>query len=400
MTDDFLPYGQQYIDDEDILSVVDILKSPYLTTGPAVNRFELAFAEITGARQAVVCANGTAALHIGAMALDLEPGDVVVVPAVTFLATANAARYIGAEVVFADVDAATGLMMPEHLDAAIARAPKRPKAVFPVHLGGPCCDMPELARIAAGHGLQIMEDACHALGTTGDMGGRAFKAGDCAWSDLAIFSTHPVKMLTMGEGGVVTLNDDVRAERLRRLRSHGMTRELSQFTNKGLELASDGSANTWYYEMHEVGYNYRATDMQCALGLSQLRKMNKFVERRRALVARYRSALKQSGLASVSIPVPDSRLSVGWHLFRVSIDFKTVGKDRQQVMKALRSQGVGSQVLYIPLYHQPYYRDRYGTMSLPGAERYYERTLALPLFYSMKDSDVDRVVNALSAALH
>lgn len=400
MTGDFLPYGQQYIDDEDILSVVDILKSPYLTTGPAVSRFESAFAEITGARQAVVCANGTAALHIGAMALDLEPGDVVVVPAVTFLATANAARYIGAEVVFADVDAETGLMMPEHLEAAIARSPKQPKAVFPVHLGGPYCNMPELARIAARHGLKIMEDACHALGTTGEIDGRAFKAGDCTWSDMAVFSAHPVKMLTMGEGGVVTLNDETCAEKLRRLRSHGMMREVAQFTNRDMAFSSDGSANLWYYEMQEIGYNYRATDMQCALGLSQLGKLNMFVERRRALVARYSSTLKWADLANVSIPAPDSRLNVGWHLFRVSIDFKAVGKDRQQVMKRLRTQGVGSQVLYIPLYRQPYYRQRYGMMSLPGAERYYERTLSLPLYYSMKDSDVDRVITALSLALN
>ena len=399
MSGEFLPYGRQYVDDDDVDAVVDALKSDYLTTGPAVGTLERAFADVVGARHAVVCMNGTAALHLGAMVLDLQPGDGVVVPAVTFLATANAARYAGAEVVFADVDPQTGLMRPQDLEAAIALAPRHPKAVFPVHLGGPCCDLPGIAEVAKQHDLAVMEDACHALGTSGRLHGVDFRVGDCRWSKMTVFSAHPVKMFTMGEGGVITLSDDATAQRLRRLRNHGMTREADHFSFREQAFAPDGTANRWYYEMAELGYNYRATDLQCALGLSQLRKLGQFTARRRELVRRYDALLKAAALPGIAPVQGDARLTIGWHLFRIAIDFAAIQQDRQTFMRRLAERGVGSQVLYIPLYRQPYYRARYGEMRLPGAEAYYASTLALPLYFGMKDSDVDRVVAALVASV-
>lgn len=399
MSASFVPYGKQYIDDADVEAVVDALRHDYLTTGPAVGAFETAFAGAVGAREAVACNTGTAALHLAAIGLNLGPGDCVVVPAVTFLATANAPRATGAEIVFADVDPVTGLMRAQDLDDAIARAPKPPKAVFPVHLGGPCCDLAALSGVARRHGIDIVEDACHALGTSGSAEGRTFQIGDCRWSRMATFSTHPVKMLTTGEGGVVTTNDVGLAHRLRKMRNHGMTRDAADFVVPAQAFDDSDAPLRWYYEMNELGYNYRLTDIQCALGLSQLRKLDRFAARRRELVARYVRLLGEAAIPGVSAVRGDESLEIGWHLFRVSIDFASAGINRNVLMKRLADRGIGSQVHYIPLYRQPYYARRYGEMRLPGAERYYERTLSLPLYFGMSDADVGRVVTALADAM-
>ncbi|MBP2316066.1 UDP-4-amino-4,6-dideoxy-N-acetyl-beta-L-altrosamine transaminase [Azospirillum soli] len=390
----FLPYGRQVIEEDDVAAVAAVLRGEALTTGPMVERFEEELCERTGAAFAVVCSNGTTALHLAMLGAGIGLGDRVVVPAVTFLATANAVRYVGAEVVFADVDPDTGLMRPQDLEQALARADGPVRAAAPVHLNGQTADMASLKTLADRHGLRLIEDACHALGTSGP----GWKIGDCGHSDFACFSFHPVKTIAMGEGGAVTIHDPNDARRLRRLRSHGMVRESADFMHHADAFDADGSPNPWYYEMPEIGFNYRATDIQCALGLSQLAKLERFVARRRALVDRYAAAL--APLAPLVRPIGKvPGCAPAWHLAVALIDFSSAGVTRSVVMRQLREQGIGTQVHYLPVNRQPYYQARYGNIRLPGASTYYDRALSLPLFPSMADSDVDRVVAALADSL-
>ena len=397
-----IPYGCQTIEQDDIDAVTEVLRSGHLTTGPAVDAFEAALAEATGALDAVACANGTAALHLAAMALDLGPGDVVIVPAQTFLATANAVRFTGAQVVFSDVDADSGLMTAGHLSDALttARARGRPRALFVVHLNGQPAPMHDLAPIAREAGLAIVEDSCHAIGgrLPAMDDGREPPVGSCAWGDMATFSFHPVKTITMGEGGAVTVRDPAMARRLRRLRSHGMDRDPASFQHADAAFDANGEANPWYYEMAELGHNFRASDIQCALGRSQLAKLDRFVARRAELVARYDALL--ADLAPVVRPI--ARVEAGapaWHLYPVLIDFETAGVSRATLMRQLREQGIGTQVHYIPVPDQPYWRDRAGVSDVKGARTYYSRVLSVPLFPAMEDGDVDLVANALRRRL-
>lgn len=398
----FLPYGRQIIEEDDIAAVVEVLRSDWLTTGPAVQAFETSLCEVVQAKHAIACSNGTAALHLAALTLNLDPGDKVVVPSITFLATANAVRLVGGEVIFADCDADSGLMEAPQLQAALAHSAasggKPVKAVFPVHLNGQCADLDAITAIAKDHNLAIVDDAAHAIGSHYGAAESSRPIGDGRITDLTTFSFHPVKTIAMGEGGAVTTNDDYLAERLRSLRSHGMRRAPAQMQNKAMAVDTDGTPNPWYYEMPEVGLNYRVTDIQCALGLSQLKKLGRFIARRRQLVGRYDAQLQQ--LAPYVTPL--KRLEgcqPAWHVFPVLIDFDALGVSRRIVMEGLRQHGIGSQVHYIPVHRQPYYQDRYGDISLPGAERYYARALSLPLFAGMAESDVDRVVSALAQVL-
>lgn len=389
----FLPYGRQCIDEDDVDAVIQALKSDWLTTGPMVDRFERAFAATVEAPRAVVCSNGTAALHLAMLALGVGPGDAAIVPSITFLATANCARFVGAEVVFADVSPTTGLMEPEHLEAALARVPHglRPAVALPVHLNGQPTGMAPLAEIARRHGIKIVEDACHALGSVGPNNERV---GACEHSDMAAFSLHPVKTITSGEGGMVTTRDEALADALCRLRSHGMVREPTLFSQTD-QAFDDGVANPWYYEMAELGFNYRLPDINCALGLSQLGKLDRFVQRRRQLVARYDGAF--AALTPQFRPLGRvAGAETSWHLYVVHVDFAAVGMSRRQVCEGLRARGIGAQVHYLPVHLQPYYRQRYGAQHLPGACDYYRSCLSLPLFPAMNDADVDRVVAALA----
>lgn len=384
----FLPYGRQTIDDDDVAAVATALRSDFLTTGPLVGAFEAAFASAAGARHAIACNSGTAALHLAALALDLRDGDAAIVPAVTFLSTANVVRMTGAEVAFADVDPWSGLLTPESLDAACAAVKPGTKlrAAFPVHLNGQVCDMPGLAGVAKHHDLQLVEDACHALGVEG--------IGATKHSAIACFSTHPVKAIATGEGGVVTTADAGLAARMRKLCSHGMTRDAGSFENRDLAFDKDGQPNPWYYEMAEIGWNYRMPDVLCALGISQLRKLDKFTARRREIAVLYERLLPR--LAPAIRPVAAANATHGWHLYAIHVDFPALGTTRARMMKALREEGIGTQVHYIPLHRQPYYRQRYGEIALPGAEAYYEQILSIPMYPSMTDGDVERVVSALS----
>ena len=381
----FLPYGRQTIEDDDVAAVAAALRADFLTTGPTVEAFETAFKAKVGAEHAIAVANGTATLHLAMLALGVGEGDVCIVPSVTFLATANCARYVGAEVVFADVDPDSGLMTPDTLADAIKRAgDRRVKAVLPVHLRGDVCHLPALRDLAAGVGATLVEDAPHALGSVGTFDGVAHPVGDGAWSSFASFSFHPVKTLATGEGGMLTTNDAALAARARSLRGHGMQRPAG--------------AEPWWYEMPELGFNYRIPDVLCALGISQLDKLDRFVARRKTLAALY--AEKLAPLApAVRLATSPAWSDPALHLLTVLVDFEALGTTRLAVVEALKAKGVGSQVHYIPVHHQPYYQARYGALDLPGSDAWYARCLTLPLYPTMADGDVDRVIEALTAAL-
>lgn len=392
-----LPYGQHLVEDDDIEAVVKVLREDLLTGGCAVAGFEDALAAKTGAAHAVSCSSGTAALHLAYASVGLGPCKAAIVPAITFLASANAAIYCGAEVVFADVDSGTGLMEAQHLSDALDRVPDgvTPHLVAPVHLNGQCCDMEKLHALARKHNLAIVEDACHAIGGRTRDGKTV---GACAWSDAACFSFHPVKTIAMGEGGSVTTQSSELAKQMELMRNHGMSHRPENPVNPELGLAGDGSLNPWYYEMAEPGYNYRASTIHCALGLSQLAKLERFVEQRLRLMSRYRERLLP--LAPVVKPVPQIDGSkTAWHLNSVLIDFKSIDMERSEFMRALRGLGIGAQVHYLPVPWQSFYRARYGALPLPGAKSYYTRQLSLPLFVAMNETDVDRVVDALESVI-
>jgi len=391
-----LPYGRQVIEDDDIAAVADALRGELLTTGPRVGEFERALAEATGATHAIACNNGTAALHLAARALNLGPGTTTIVPAITFLATANAVRLNGGDVVFADGDPDSGLMRTSDLAGALARCPNRTaNAVFNVHLAGQCGDLVAIHALARRHGLRIVEDACHAIGTAYH-GNR--RVGDNSFADLTCFSFHPVKTIAMGEGGALTTNDAALAGIIARDRNHGVSRDPAAFTQSDEAFDDAGQAHPWYYEMEWPGLNYRIPDILCALGLSQLKKLPRFAARRRELVAAYDAALAPfAPLVKTIARTPN--VEPAWHLCIALIDFKALRSDRASVMRRLAAQGIGTQVHYIPVYRQPYYRELNPDLILPGADEYYRRTLSLPLFPSMSDDDPARVVRALAETL-
>ena len=380
----FLPYGRQVIDEDDIEAVNAVLRADFLTTGPKVAAFEEALQSATKAPHVLACSNGTTALHLACLAMEIGPGDAVIVPSLTFLASANAVRYCGAEVIFADVDPQTGIMDVSHAQEAFSRAQEqgaRVKAVFCVHLGGPCADLARLSAFAKDNDLYLLADACHAVG---GVAGNS-PVGACQHEDFSTFSFHPVKTIAMGEGGAVTTRHPEAAERMRSLRSHGMV--------------PDPQTGPWAYTMPELGYNYRVSDIQCALGLSQIKKLERFVKRRQELLALYNDAL-QDFSPHIQPPARGEEANVSWHLYAMRIDFEALGMTRAEMMSALRKKNVGTQVHYIPIHTQPYYRDLYGDLDLPGAAEYYARTLSFPLYPSMEDKDVAYVVDTLRRVIH
>ncbi len=390
----FLPYGRQSISETDIEAVVAALRSDFLTTGPMVERFEAEICKVTGAKEAVVVANGTAALHLAALSEGLGPKDVVVVPSITFAASANCIAYCGAQVVFADVDNLTGLITDEAFNDAVTLIARhypdhRFAGVIPVHYAGKPVDLTHISSVCGEHGAFVIEDACHAIGTTGAQG----LVGSCHSSDMACFSFHPVKTLTTGEGGAITLNDAERARRLRLLRSHGIERDPARFENS--------ERGPWVYEMQALGFNYRLPDLNCALGVSQIQRLSFFAERRKALIAAYREALTMYQMQALWTAFPDEGEDPVYHLFAVRIAFDNLKTTRTEVMQRLRDRGIGSQVHYIPVHRQPYWqKNALGQRDLPGADQYYDSTLSLPLYADMSDNDPRRVVEALREVLN
>jgi len=382
-----LPYGRQSIDDDDVAAVVEALRSPLLTCGPLVGRFEAALAERTGARFASVCSSGTAALHLAYAALGIGPGDEIITTPITFSATAAAAYYVGATVRIADVDPRSGVITPASVEPLITA---RTRAIVPVHLAGMPADLDELGALARRHGVLLIEDACHALGATY----RGKRIGEHG-SDAVVFSFHPVKHITTGEGGAVLVRDEATKRRVDKLRQHGIERDPAAM--------SAPPAGPWVYEVQELGWNYRLPDLACALGLAQLSKLDGFVARRRALAALYRAELARAfaGGGVIAPPAPDDRES-SYHLFAVAIEFARYRMTRTRVMSELAAAGIGTQVHYVPLLDHPLHatrcpgeRDR----ARPGADAYYARTLSLPMFPAMTDRDVRDVVAALARTL-
>lgn len=389
----YLPYGKQTIDDEDIESVVDVLKSPFLTQGPAVNEMESSFLQFIKAKFVVGCSSGTAALHLAVKALNIKQGDNVVVPTITFMATANVIRHAGANVVFADVDPETGLMTPDSFLDACRRVNNEIKCVIPVHFAGQTENVGEIYNIAKQYNAFLIEDACHALGTTYENN----KVGDCKYSDIAAFSLHPVKNISAGEGGVVTCNDPELAQKMKELREHGVIRDHKLHTNGDLLRDNNNKYNTWYHEMHEPGFNYRISDIHAALATSQLKKIGRFCEKRGALVRLY-----DEKIASLKNIKPLKKLTFSkpcWHLYIVLIDFENIGLDRNTVIKELKEKNIGTQVHYIPVHHQPYYKRLYD-LKLPSADLFYKKCLTLPLYPGMQTHDVERVVEELSEVVN
>lgn len=388
-----IPYGRHSIDEDDIAAVVEVLRHGALTQGPKIGAFEQATADRVGARYAVAVSSGTAALHLACLAAGLGAGDRVVTSPNTFVASSNCALYVGATPAFADIDAETLNISPSALEGALVGSTGR-LAVIPVHFGGLPCDMPRLAESARSRGAVVIEDASHALGATYDDGS---PVGNCRYSDMTIFSFHPVKLIAAGEGGMITTNDERLYRRLIRLRSHGIARADYEFVNQ-YQAYQGNEINPWYYEMQELGFNYRITDIQCALALSQLAKLDRFLARRREIALRYDSAL--AGLPNVRLPQRRARQRSANHLYVLRVDFNAVGKCRSAVMRALADLGVGSQVHYIPVHLQPLYQELgFSASAYPEAEAYYQEALTIPLFFGMSENEVEQVISAVKSVL-
>jgi len=375
----FIPYGKQDISEEDIEAVVEVLRSDWLTQGPVVERFERAVAEYCGARYAVAVANGTAALHLAALAAGFGPGDEVITSPITFVASANCIVYSGATPVFADIDPQTYCLDPRQVETKLSR---KTRGLIPVHFAGQPCDMASMFAISRRHNLVVIEDAAHAIGAGYEVNGRKFRVGSCAHSDMTIFSFHPVKHMTTGEGGMITTNSPELYEKLCLLRTHGITKDPQRLT------ASDGP---WYYEQQALGFNYRITDIQCALGLSQLKRLDSFVARRREIVAAYNEAF--DGHKDLIIPFERQEAHSSWHLYMLGLR----AIDRAAAFERLREKGLGINVHYIPVHLQPYYKERFGTSmgDFPHAEEYYRGAVTLPLFASMTGDDVRYVIQSV-----
>lgn len=378
-----LPYGRQWIDESDIRAVVSVLKSDFLTQGPEIEKFEGRLRALTGAKHCVAVANGTAALHLAVAALDIKRGGEGVTSANTFVASANAMVYNGLIPVLADIEHDTGNISVPGLEKRLSR---KTKLLLPVHFAGQPADMARIRAVARTRGLFVIEDAAHAIGSRYRDGSAV---GNCRFSDLTTFSFHPVKTITSGEGGAVTTNDKKLYERLKLLRTHGITKE---------GLLRGAAPDPWYYEMRALGFNYRMTDLQAALGSSQLKRLGAFVRRRRGIVKRYNAAFR--GRPFLSLPVEREGVYSAFHLYVVRVDFKKLGKDRASLMAELARGGVGTQVHYIPVSRQPFYRKEFffDPGDTPAAEEYYEQALSLPLYPKMSDEDVERVIRQVLRA--
>lgn len=390
-----IPYGRHQLDEADIQAVVDVLRHGALTQGPMVEAFEQAVAEYVGVKYAVALASGTAALHLAATIANLGPDRSLVTSPITFVASANAGVYVGAKVHFADVDPATINMSPASLEALLAANPDV-GAVIPVHLAGLPCDMPAIKALADRAGAVVIEDAAHALGSSYPTGERV---GSCIHSLMTIFSFHPVKAIAAGEGGMITTNDEAVYRRLLRLRSHGINK-LDDPMQVPAQATTNGVANPWYYEMQELGYHYRITDIQSALGRSQMTKLDRFVARRRALAKAYDAAFAGERWFRPAQPAGAGRDQSAHHIYLIRVDYTGLGRSRAEVMLALRKRDIYTQVHYIPVPAQPFFRAQGHNPDLyPNAQAYYAEALTIPLFVSLTDAQQQDVIAALRAAL-
>jgi perosamine synthetase len=394
-----LPYGRQTISEDDIAAVAAALRADFLTQGPLIEAFEQRFAEVVGARYAVAVNSATSALHLALRVAGIGAGHRVVTSPITFLASANAAAYVGATPDFADIDPVSYTLSPAELEKTWSADTR---AVVAVDYAGQACDLPEISRVARQRSAIVIGDACHGVGGAfhcAGTPGQSWKLGGNPWADITIFSFHPVKTMTTGEGGMLVTDRREWADFARRLRSHGIERDPTRF------VPADGSdvlaeKGPWFHEMQDLGFNYRLTDLQCALGLSQLKRLESFIVRRREIVARYNAAFAGlSWLRPPGLRHPADAATTSWHLYTLQIDFGALRRTRSQVMGELRAAEVGTQVLYIPVYLQPWYRKTFGyrPKKCPVAEDFYVHALSLPLFPAMTDHDVATVINAVKA---
>jgi UDP-4-amino-4,6-dideoxy-N-acetyl-beta-L-altrosamine transaminase len=387
MAERFLSYGRHLVDDDDVAAVVEVLRGEMLTTGPTVERFERAVAERAGARHAIAVNSATSGLHIACLAARIGAGSETVTAPITFVASANCVKLCGGTVHLADIDHETLSLSPKALERTLAAHPAI-KAVMPVHFGGLAADSAELRRIA-GNRL-LIEDAAHSFGGSYADGK---PVGSGAHADMSVFSFHPVKPITTGEGGAVVTNDNELARLLRLFRSHGIERDPARLVALGDE--NTDTPPPWYYEQQELGLNYRLTDLGAALGVSQIKKLDQYLARRREIAMHYDSQWR--GLPHLAIPqsAPGERMRSGLHLYVLRFDYKGLSMTRQKVMEELRNSGVGSQVHYIPIYRQPFHKDGIDRSDFPESESYYDECLSIPLHPGLTDDEVERVVGAV-----
>lgn len=376
-----LPYGHQWVDDEDIASVVEVLKGDSITQGPKVEEFEGKIAGYCGAKYAVVFSSGTAALHAAHFTAGIKEGDEIITSPITFLSTANAALFLRAHPIFVDIEKGTGNISPDLIEQVITA---KTKAVVPVDYGGHPADLEKISEIAEKCNLLVIEDACHAFGAEY----KEEKIGSCKYSGMTVFSFHPVKSITTGEGGGVLTNNKEYYEKLIMFRQHGVTKNRAKF-----KVNLNAVPGDWYYEMHLLGYNYRLTDIQCALGISQLKKLDKFIQRRREIVEIYKDAFKNNDF--FDLPQERDYAKSSWHLY--PIKSKDKYKDKKgEIFAKLRKKGLGVQVHYIPVYWQPYYQGLgYRKGICPNAEDFYQREISIPLYQSIGKEDVNYVISSV-----
>lgn len=397
----FLPYSRQNIDDADIAGVVDVLKSNWLTQGPTIETFEKAFAEKVNAKHVIACANGTAALHLTMLAQGITSNDVVVTTPITFLASANCARFVGAKVKFVDVELDTALMSPDKLEEIIRNdTENKIKAVIPVHFAGQPVDLQRIDAICREHNIALIDDCCHALGGSFNVNNDKYILGGNNYSLMSAFSFHPVKHIATGEGGAVSTNDDELAVKLRQLRNHGISRD--SFTNKDMAFAPDGSINPWYHEMHVLSPNYRINDIQAALGITQLIKLDDSLKKRNKIAILYNELITNAFEPDEVKPLINrTNVFNAYHLYVLQINFRKMKITRAEVINRLRAKNIGTQVHYIPVHLQPYYRHHSGTKpgDCPNAEKYYDHALSIPMYPQLTDADCERVINELRSLL-
>lgn len=380
-----IPYGKQNVSDEDIQRVVEVLQSDWLTQGPAITKFEETVAEYCGAKYAVAVSSATAALHIACLAADLGSGDQLWTSPNTFVASANCGIYCGAEVDFVDIDERTYNLCPETLKEKLDSSVKIPKVLIPVHFSGQSCEMKKISELTKEYGITIIEDASHGLG--GSYQGR--KIGSCIFSQMTVFSFHPVKIVTTGEGGIITTNSEELYKKLILLRSHGITRDEN--------LMEGQSFGPWYYEQISLGYNYRITDIQAALGISQMQRIDQFIARRHYLAERYNQLLNQLPLI---LPWQHPDNYSAYHLYVIRLKLDQIDISHKEVFQHLRKSGINVNLHYIPVHTQPYYRRKgFAIGDFPKVEQYYSQAITLPLYYGLTEQEQNYVVERLKEVL-
>ena len=386
----YLPYSRQKLDRLDIGEVAKVLKSNFITQGPEILNFEKNFSKYVGAKFAAVCATGTAALHLSCMALGIKKNDNVATSSITFVASANCSEFVGANTHFIDIDKDTYCISPESLEKELKK--RKINLVIVVHLCGHSADMKKIYQLKKKYKFFIIEDACHALGGSYENK----KIGSCEYSDLSTFSFHPVKPITSGEGGMITTNNKKLFEKIINLRTHGIHKNSNTFMNKKLAFDKNGQVNRWYYEMSDLGYNYRITDIQAALGNSQLKKVNKFTDKRIQIAKLYNRGFKSNNL--IKTPIIKKNVKHAFHLYTLLINFKKLSKTRNEVMSKLANLKIGTQVLYIPVFLQPYYANKYNYKSsnFQNAIRYYENALSIPIFPDLKKKEINFVISKIN----